>query len=103
MSLQLINVRKPNPGDKVLITRGGSTSPVDAQDPDSVNEFDLVETQGATSSVQVNDATTPAARVYGTNSYISVYYPPATLDRIYYNNSYRYKLRCPGGYVGIRG
>ncbi len=71
---------------------------------DPVFENDLLETTGPTASVDIASNGTCAAIVQGTNSTITVYSPPSYgLDRVYYNNSYRYKLRTPGGYVGIRG
>ncbi len=104
MSLVLRNVSKPASTDKVLVTRNSIPPPVDAYNGMPVYENDLLETQGSTSSVAVNDGSSVAAVVQGTNSSITMYSPPSSgLDRIYYNNSYRYKLRSPGGYVGIRG
>jgi hypothetical protein len=78
------------------------TAPADNNRP--VYENDLLATTGSAASVEIASDGQCAAIVQGANSSISVYSPPSYgLDRIYYNNSYRYKLRTPGGYVGIRG
>ena len=72
----------------------------------AVGEFDLVQTSGAGASVSIfyTEGNQAAASVSGPSSAITTYAPPTqSLVRVYYNNSYRYKLQTPGGYVGIRG
>ncbi len=72
----------------------------------SVVETDLVETRlnGAHATITIPTTNQCAAQVNDANSAITVYIPPSySLDRVYYNNSFRYKLSAPGGYVGIRG
>ncbi len=64
---------------------------------------DLISTSGS-GSVDILSNGTRAATVSGPKSTITTYSPPTySLDRIFYNNSWRYRLNTPGGYVGIRG
>jgi len=75
-----------------------------ASNGEEVYEYNLVETTTANASVTIESDGQPAANVAGSYSSITVYSPPTiSLDRVYYRNSYRYKLKTPGGYVGIRG
>lgn len=70
----------------------------------TVSESDLVETTNSTSSVNLMSDGQKAATVSGASSAITTFTPPTiSLDHIFYNHSYRYKLRTPSGNVGIRG
>jgi hypothetical protein len=64
---------------------------------------DYLETEGSTSQAQVKSNGATAANVYGQNPTNVYVFPPSSLTRIYYNNSYRYQLTTPNGYIGIRG
>ena len=105
MGLRLGKVQKQNPQDAIVTRGNGHVDPATTGLP--VFDDDLLETRAVGASVIVEDPTfvpaATAAVVYGAYSYFNVYYPPATATHIYYNNSYRYKLHSPGGYVGIRG
>ncbi len=67
-----------------------------------VGDADYLAT-GASGSVSILCDGVLAATVAGTNSTVQPYMPPAqSLTQTYYQYSYRWRLKTPGGSVGIR-
>jgi hypothetical protein len=98
MAVRLRGINPRPPSSSVVVDK------VPANEGDLVYEHSLVETTTSNASVGIDSDGQWAATVSGTYSKVNVYSPPTiSLDRVYYRNSYRYKLRTPGGYVGIRG
>lgn len=81
---------------------GRPVTPVPQSGPIAVSWPQLVET-GVDGSVDIYSGTLLAAQVRGPDNAKRVRVPPTeSFATTYYNSSYRWRLKAPGGSVGLR-
>lgn len=79
------------------------TLPLPCPGPQAVDWPQLLETASDDASVEICSGASLAATVKGPKSSTTVNYPPTdSMATVYYNRSYRWRLRAPGGSIGIR-